>query len=106
MTTLKKYRFLLPFIGIGIFVYILSSVDIESVLKMVGKANPLLVVGSLIVIIISFLLKIPRHHWILQGQGINVSFRDGAGAYVASAFWGLLSPGRHWFQNTAPRRDS
>lgn len=94
MTAIKKFRFLLPFIGIGLFAYILSGVDLDGVAQMVGKANPLLVVGSLIVIITSFLLKIPRHHWILQGQGISVPFRNGAGAYVTSAFWGLLSPGR------------
>ena len=87
-------RLLLSLIGIALFIFILSRVDIHAIFSTIGNANPWPLLAAVILSIIMVLLKTLRWRTLLKAQKIEYKLRDAFPAYLASCYLGLVTPGK------------
>jgi glycosyltransferase 2 family protein len=92
----SRYQVLLkflPLIGVVIFVYIISQLDIPAVIQIFASLNPLYIVLSFFSIVP--LLFIVNFEWqmILKRQGIHVSSLYSMKNLLIGYFYGFITPG-------------
>ena len=88
---LKKYAF---FIGIIIFLIILSKTNLGEIFKNIKNANPLFLYLSLILNFPMLLNKTWCWNYIKRQQGIKYKISDSFLMYCSGLYIGLLTPGR------------
>jgi len=89
-----KTKILFRLIGIGIFIYIISKVDLSSIVNQYKKSDTRLILISSIIIIIFILTKSLRWKAIANIQGINLSLKESILVYTSSLYLGIITPGR------------
>ncbi len=90
----KRIRWLLPLVGVLLFVWVFRKVDRSALLGVMVDAEWVWLVIGMGTCLVVFLLKSIRHLFVLHCQGIRVPIRIALQAYFQSSFWGFLSPGR------------
>lgn len=89
-----SWRRLLHFLGLPLFVYILTTLDYTA-LKQIFLAMETSLLGlGLCGMVVTFFLKGVRASTILSGQGYGLKRKAAMLAYFRSTFWGIISPGR------------
>jgi uncharacterized protein (TIRG00374 family) len=90
----KKRRWLINLLGIALFIFILTRVDVSSVLSTISKVNAWYLATAVVLIIPAVFLKSWRWQLLLRMQGVDYSLRQAFPAYFGGIFMGLVTPGR------------
>lgn len=88
---LKRYARVL---GLVIFVVILVNIDWRETAVLISRVHVGFLAAAAALFPLFVLLKALRWHVILKGQGIVYPVRKCYGAYLASNFLGVITPGR------------
>jgi len=88
----KKY---LPIIGIILFIYILIKVNLMNVLEVIGKADPTLVLISLLFLFL-VILPIQTFKWYIIAvfQDIKIPFKEAFKINIISNFYAFITPSK------------
>ena len=87
-------RILLIAVGVALFVFILSKVDMPTILSQLKKTDPLLCAGTVAAFLVMVILKGIRWSYLLKMQGYRYSIWNCFLIYMASLYWGNITPGR------------
>ena len=89
---LKQLKILLPFIGIGIFIYIVHKVGIESIGQALSNINPWLFGISLILFVPRIFISTYRWKMISEYQAIHVPLFQLIKINLIGLFYGTITP--------------
>jgi len=89
----SKAKLVLPFIGLGILVYIFYSLDIHKIITSFLSIQPIFIVYSLLLTIPLLLLRNVIWQIILKEQKITVGFFYSLKIYLIGVFYGCITPG-------------
>ncbi len=87
-------RLLLIVVGVALFVFILSKVDLPKILAQLKETNLLFCLGTLATFLIMIFLKGIRWSYLLRMQGYRYSVWNCFLIYMGSLYWGNITPGR------------
>lgn len=94
MLSLLKNKQIFRITGILIFVYILLSIDLNAILRILYHANLKYIIFATLLILLVTAVKSLRWQLLLKMQGINYSLRDCFIMYYIGLYVGTLTPGR------------
>ncbi len=86
--------FITHLIGIAIFLFLLTRINISDTFSILINANPIYFVIAVILIIPMLLLEAFRWHFILRQLGINYPFGESFSMFASSLFIGSVTPAR------------
>lgn len=89
-----KMSWLIRLIGIILFIFILTRIDLSSILSSVTKVNPWYLTAAVALNIPTVFLKSWRWQSLLKMQGITYSLRQAFLAYWGGIYLGMMTPGR------------
>jgi len=89
-----KYHAFIRVIGIIIFIIILYKINVLSIIPVLKKSNPVLLSASIVLLFPLMLVKTMRWNSLLKMQMIQYSFTDVFSIYMASFYFGMITPGR------------
>lgn len=81
-------------IGIAIFVYILSKIDSNALLKELDKANALLIGASFPLIFLIYLCKTKRFESLVHATGIQLPLKEHWHIFNIGVFLAMITPGK------------
>ncbi len=81
-------------IGLAVFAFILSRIDISRTAKIILAANPLLVLLASVMVIPMILLESLRWHYILKQLKMDYPFRESFMMFASSLYIGFVTPAR------------
>jgi uncharacterized protein (TIRG00374 family) len=88
-----KFKKLLPIIGIIILLLIISSLDLQKIINIFSKINPIYSIMSFFVVIPLILLANIGWQLLLEKQRIKVSFWYSIKNFFIGYFYGFITPG-------------
>jgi uncharacterized protein (TIRG00374 family) len=88
-----KFKKLLPIIGIIILILIISSLDLQKIINIFSKINPVYSILSFFVVIPLILLANIGWQLLLKKQRIKVSFWYSIKNFFIGYFYGFITPG-------------
>lgn len=91
---MKTASWLIRLIGIVLFVFILTRIDLSGIAFTITKVNLWYLVPVIILIPPLILLKSWRWQLLLKMQGITYPLRQAFAAYFGGMYLGLVTPGR------------
>lgn len=91
---LKKYKFLLSFIGIFLFIYLFYKIDVSIFFLNIKNANHLLLIFSLVPSTIVLFLR--GFKWWILTKALNteISYKKSVVGYLLGASLGAITPAR------------
>src|SRR5258708_8596848 len=87
-------RLLLIVVGAALFLFILKKVDLPATLHLLRQANGVFCLGAFIAVVGMIYLKAIRWSALLKMQGYHYSVWNCFLVYMASMYWGNITPGR------------
>ncbi|HEY5037542.1 MAG TPA: lysylphosphatidylglycerol synthase transmembrane domain-containing protein [bacterium] len=87
-------RLLLIVVGVALFIFILSKVDLPTLFAQLKETNPLLCLATVATFLVMVYLKGVRWSYLLKMQGYRYSIWNCFLIYMASLYWGNITPGR------------
>jgi len=90
---MKKTKFL-PIIGIVLFIYILSKVDIQKVILGFSKTDPMWFVLTLGIFGIQHIIKAVRWKLLIDTYGIKYPLKDSLKGWMVGYSLSLITPGK------------
>jgi hypothetical protein len=84
---------ILPFIGLGILLYIIYSLNLQLIIDAVLSINPWYIVYALLIMIPLVFLRTSAWQLILREQKITVGFFRSMKIYFIGVFYGTIIPG-------------
>ena len=88
-----KFKKLLPIIGIIILILIISSLDLQKIIDIFSKINPIYSIMSFFVVIPLIILANIGWQLLLKKQRIKVSFWYSIKNFFIGYFYGFITPG-------------
>lgn len=89
-----KWTKILPIIGIAIFIFLLTRIDLHKFVAIVKTANPLFLGLAVLLTLIQVLLQTYKWDVLLKLQGMEVHYTQLVKLQLKSAFYGSITPGR------------
>ena len=89
-----KWKKILPWIGILIFIYLLWKIGIGNILDNFKDLNYIFLIIAIILIPFALVLQTKKWDLILQRQKIKLPFKKAFRFYLLSMFYGLITPAR------------
>lgn len=93
MSRIKATKFL-PLVGIVIFIYILSRVDLHSVWDTLAGANLVFLAATFLVIVPSLVIKGIKWDMLIEPFGFRFRTLEGTKIWVIGFALGVITPGR------------
>ncbi|MDP8254605.1 MAG: lysylphosphatidylglycerol synthase transmembrane domain-containing protein [Candidatus Alcyoniella australis] len=87
-------RWSLRLIGLGLFAWIISRVDVESMGERLSTADPWLALWAVLVTVFVLAVKAWRWKLLLKSLGIEVEYREVLRLYALGWYGGAISPGQ------------
>ncbi|MFH1751751.1 MAG: lysylphosphatidylglycerol synthase transmembrane domain-containing protein [archaeon] len=84
----------LVILGLILFAFILSSINLQEVLKIISNASPYWVLGGVIFVVLEIVFKTLRWQVLLKNFSENYSFKQGIKNYLIGAAFGNVTPGK------------
>ena len=84
----------LPLIGILLFAYIISKVDLAQTFKILRKINIPIFLISVVIYILYFIIRVVKWDYLMRQEGIYYKFKDSLTMYFVGLYLGLTTPGR------------
>ena len=81
-------------IGLLVFTAIIIEIDLSSLIKILSKSNILFLFFSFLLNFLVLFIKSFRWRYILKNQDIFISQLEAYSIYSASAYFGIITPGR------------
>lgn len=88
---LKKYSF---FIGLTLFVVILSRMNLEEIFQNISNIKPVYLITAILLLIPSLIIKTLCWNYIMRRQGIKYDLKDSFLMYCSGLYIGIVTPGR------------
>jgi len=88
-----KFKKLLPIVGIIILVLIISTLDLEKIINIFSKINPVYSILSFFVIIPLLVSTTIEWQLLLKKQRINISYWYSIKNFLIGYFYGFITPG-------------
>jgi uncharacterized protein (TIRG00374 family) len=88
-----KFKKLLPIVGIIILIVIISTIDLEKIIIIFSKINPIYSILSFFVIIPLLISTTIEWQLLLKKQKIKVSFLYSIKNFLIGYFYGFITPG-------------
>jgi len=90
----KKRKWLLRFVGLGIFIYILTIIDVRQTFKVISDINLYIYCLVVLMIPVSSLIKGCRLKILLGYRNIKIKLSELTAVDISSSFLGVITPGR------------
>jgi len=87
-------KWLLRFIGIIIFIVILTRIDVKEVIKIWGRLNIFYAALPVFFTFLHLFFAVFRWRILLKAQRIELGWKEAFLIYTSGLFWGLATPGR------------
>ena len=84
----------LGLVGIILFVYIISKINLNQVINIFSSANPFFIVLSLVMLLFMIILRSVRWRIIIKATGFDISLKDCTLIWLKGYFLGGVTPGR------------
>ena len=94
MGTWDKIKKFLPFIGIGIFVFLLWKLDVVEVARQISHAKILYLALALVVVFFSLTIQTLKWQLIAIKQEIRIGFKEAFKINLISNFYGFVTPSK------------
>ena len=91
---MKKKKGIISLLGVCLLLFLLHSIGVKRILKIVSNLNPYLLAFSLLLFIPISFLQVIRWKLLLKSQLINIRFFPLFFLYLKGLFWGLITPGK------------
>ena len=89
-----KIRRILPFIGIGIFVYLILEFDLIEIIKQISHTKISYLFLALIILFFSLIIQTLKWHLIAIKQEIRIPFIEAFKINLMSNFYGFITPSK------------
>lgn len=89
---IARFKLLLPFIGIGIFIYIVHNIGIEKIVDALSNINPIYFFLSLSIFLPRIIMSTYKWRMIADKQGINVGLFSLIKLNLIGLFYGTITP--------------
>lgn len=90
---IKATKFL-PFIGIVLFIYIISKIDLDLLKQTFLQMNLLLLLAAFAITLPSLFIKTLKWKQLINPFKVQLGWKEGFAAWLAGFFIGLVTPGR------------
>ena len=95
IAVLKKYGSIgLKLLGLFVFIYICTRIDLDQVIQSVASASWYHMAGAVLLLIFFHFLKGIRLYYLLKMGKMKISLLNCYLIYVIGLYWGLITPGR------------
>jgi len=91
---MKIKSFVLKLIGIALFMFILTKIDLKSFFSLLKNINLYYFIGAALIAFPILFIKAYRWNYLKKAQKINYKLSDSILMYGAGIYIGLLTPGR------------
>jgi len=81
-------------LGIVLFIYILSRIDISELIVAFKEINLIYYLIGILFLISGFLIRVSRWKMLVSSTGAEISFKDLAKILMKGIFLGLITPGK------------
>ncbi len=90
---MKVLRFL-PIIGIALFIYLLTTVDLSKLFNVIITISPLFLLLAVLVFILQLMLQMYKWNMLLNLQQLFLPYHKLFIMHLKSFFYGVITPGR------------
>jgi uncharacterized protein (TIRG00374 family) len=90
----KVIRKIIPFIGVGLFIYLLIRLNITSVIQQIENVNLFYVLLAIILTFVFFITQTIKWYVIARKQKISIPFIDAFKINLISSFYGFVTPSK------------
>ncbi len=85
---------MLKVLGILLFLWLLADIDRAALVENLRSIDPSIFVMSLILLMLSYVLKVARWHELVKVAGLTPRFRYSWETYNVGTFLGMITPGK------------
>lgn len=89
-----KWTRILPFVGLAIFIFLLTRINLKEFYTIITTANPLFIILAVILTFVQVIIAAYKWNILLTLQGIKIHFKKILNIQLKSIFYGSITPGR------------
>lgn len=90
----KVIRKIIPFMGVGLFIYLLIKLNIVSVFQQIENVNLFYILLAFVATFIFFITQTIKWYVIARKQKISIPFIDAFKVNLISSFYGFVTPSK------------